>query len=112
MEPPDAARRKELTTQLIFPPKMLASLDRKGLRMALLATKILRLFQELILRFCSILMRSCTLEDRNGLVKSVNKTIQSQKGIGILFFLAVLLALFLVGGLVVSWKRWEGQAPT
>lgn len=46
------------------------------------------------------------------MVKSVNRTIQSQKGIGILFFLAVLLGLILVGSLVGSWKRWEGQPPT
>jgi len=41
----------------------------------------------------------------------VNRTIRSQKGIGILVFLAVLFCLFLFGSLVLSWKRWEGQPP-
>jgi murein DD-endopeptidase MepM/ murein hydrolase activator NlpD len=48
---------------------------------------------------------------KNGSDESVNGTNRSEKGSGALVFLAVLLLLLLVGSLVVSWKRWEGQAP-
>jgi murein DD-endopeptidase MepM/ murein hydrolase activator NlpD len=42
----------------------------------------------------------------------VRTTIRGPRGIGVFFVLVVLLALFLIGSLVVSWKRWEGQPPS
>jgi len=42
----------------------------------------------------------------------VIKNNRSANGRGVLLVLAVLAALLLIGTVVVSWKRWEGQPPS